>query len=311
MTERSADKNGTAKIESAVARCYSTWGDSYYRDYYGPDAAYPPVHRDIIVAQINAHGGKRIIDAGCGPASILRHLVVPGRELSGFDLTPEMITEARRVMGPLGYPEQRFWTGSVLNKDHYWQAGGAREPYDCALCVGVLPHVLEGQEETLIDNLHAAIRPGGLVLVEARNELFSLFTMNRYSHEFVLERLIPLEKLSRDAGEEKSALGEALVSLETMFRTDLPPIRQGKEGEPGYDEILSRLHNPVVLTKQFESRGFRDVRPLFYHFHCLPPMIGAQVPHLFRRHSLAMERNPEDWRGYFMASAFIMVAVRS
>ena len=59
------------------------------------------------------------------------------------------------------------------------------------------------------------------------------------------------------------------------------------------------------------SRGFRDVRPLFYHFHCLPPMVGAQVPHLFREHSLAMERDPEDWRGYFMASAFIISAVRS
>jgi len=308
---RPSSKNGIADVETAVARCYSTWGESYYRDYYGPDAPYPPVHRDLVVAQINAHGGARIIDAGCGPASILRHLAAPGRDLCGFDLTPEMIAEARRVMGPLGYAEQRFWVGSVLDRDHYWRAGAARDPYDCALCIGVLPHIVEGEEETLIDNLHAAVRPGGLVLVEARNELFSLFTMNRYSHTFVLERLIPLEDLSRDAGDEKSALAEGLRGLKGMFRTDLPPLRQGEEGEPGYDEILSRLHNPIVLTKQFEARGFRDVRPLFYHFHCLPPMIGAQVPNLFRKRSLAMEQNPEDWRGYFMASAFIVAAVRS
>jgi SAM-dependent methyltransferase len=301
--------DGIAEVEGAVARCYSTWGESYYRDYYGPDAPYPPVHRDIVVAQLEAHGGKRIVDAGCGPASILRHLVMPDRDLFGFDLTPEMIAEARRVMAPLGYPVQRFWTGSVLNKSDYW-ADAAREPYDCALCIGVLPHIMEGQDETLIGNLYAAIRPGGLVLVEARNELFSLFTMNRYSHQFVLERLIPLEKLSRDAGDEKTALGDALAGLTSMFRTDLPPIRQGKKGEPGYDEVLSRLHNPIVLAKQFESHGFRDVRPLFYHFHCLPPMIGTQVPKLFRKHSLAME-NPDDWRGYFMASAFIIAAVRS
>jgi 2-polyprenyl-3-methyl-5-hydroxy-6-metoxy-1,4-benzoquinol methylase len=311
VTERSANKNDVAEVENAVARCYSTWGDSYYRDYYGPDASYPPVHRDIVVAQIKAHGGRRIIDAGCGPASILRHLAGPERDLHGFDLTPEMIAEARRVMAPLGVPDQRLWTGSVLNRDSYWPAGTNRTPYDCALCIGVLPHITAGGEEALIDNLRAAVRPGGLVLVEARNELFSFFTMNRYSHQFVLERLIPLEILSRDAGDEKPALGNALAGLKSMFRTDMPPIRQGKEGEPGYDEILSRLHNPIVLTKQFESRGFRDVRPLFYHFHCLPPMIGAQVPNLFRKHSLTMEQNADDWRGYFMASAFIIAAVRS
>ncbi len=312
MTQRPPVKSDVEETESAVARCYSTWGDSYYRDYYGPDAAYPPVHRDIVVAQLKAHGGSRILDAGCGPASILRHLAAPGRDLYGFDLTPEMITEARRVMAPLGVSEQKLWTGSVLNRDDYWSSKEKdRAPYDSALCIGVLPHVMEGQEEKLIENLHAAVRPGGLILVEARNELFSLFTMNRYSHEFVLEKLIPVDDLSREAGEEKSSLDKALSGLKAMFRTDLPPIRKGKADEPGYDEVLSRLHNPIVLARQFEACGFHDVRPLFYHFHCLPPMVGTQVPHLFRKHSLAMEGNPEDWRGYFMASAFIISAVRS
>ena len=109
-----------------------------------------------------------------------------------------MITEARRVMAPLGVPGQKFWTGSVLNRDDYWPAAEKdRAPYDSALCIGVLPHVMEGQDEKLIENLHAAVRPGGLVLVEARNELFSLFTMNRYSHEFILEKLIPLDDMAR------------------------------------------------------------------------------------------------------------------
>jgi hypothetical protein len=50
----------------------------------------------------------------------------------------------------------------------------------------------------------------------------------------------------------------------------------------------------------------KDARLLFYHYHCLPPMLEAQVPELFRRESLRME-DPEDWRGHFMASAFLLV----
>jgi hypothetical protein len=60
-----------------------------------------------------------------------------------------------------------------------------------------------------------------------------------------------------------------------------------------------------VLREQAERAGLTDVRILFYHYHSLPPMLEKSVPALFRRESVAMEV-AEDWRGYFMASAFIV-----
>jgi hypothetical protein len=147
-------------------------------------------------------------------------------------------------------------------------------------------------------------------LAEARNGLFSLFTLNRYSRDLFLGEMIDVEGLKNAAGEETGALEGGLEQLDGMFRTDLPPLRKGHEDEPGYDEILSRTHNPIEMKAKFERAGFTDVRVLFYHFHSLPPMIGSQVPALFARSSLAMEADPEDWRGYFMASAFILSARR-
>ena len=90
---------------------------------------------------------------------------------------------------------------------------------------------------------------------------------------------------------------------------DLPPVRGGKAGEPGYDQVLSRTHNPFVLRAKVEEAGFKDVEVLFYHYHCLPPMFEAAMPEEFRKQSVAME-NPRDWRGHFMASAFIVTGVR-
>jgi hypothetical protein len=73
--------------------------------------------------------------------------------------------------------------------------------------------------------------------------------------------------------------------------------------------VLSRTHNPLTLRPLFEAEGFCDVRVLFYHFHVVPPMLAAALGDYFLRESVAME-NAEDWRGYFMASAFLLAGRR-
>ena len=159
-----------------------------------------------------------------------------------------------------------------------------------------------------------ALRPGGWAIVEARNDLFSLFTLNRYTHDLFLNRLVPVDRIREAAhaigGDEPACVEAAIADLEGLFRTDLPPVRRGKAGEPGYDEVLSRGHNPLVLREQFLQGGFDQARLVYYHFHCLPPMLQQHAPQAYRAASLAMEANPEDWRGLFMASAFFVVARR-
>lgn len=306
MTEEGDQKS--KRVEATVRNCYSTWGTTYYSEYYGPNAPYPPVHVDLVVSLLRGIGARRVLDAGCGPASMMRHLALPGVQLYGFDLTPEMVDEAKRVVAGAGIGADRVWQGSVLESAHFLAPAESRADYDCIVSCGVLPHIPAEHDVTVIDNLRRNLRSGGYAIVEGRNELFSLFTMNRYSHEFFLERLIPVAELRADAGEEAAGLDRALEQVKSMFRTDVPPIRKGKAGEPGYDEVLSRTHNPLVLKQQFEAAGFTDARLYFYHFHSLPPMVSSNAPALFRRSSVAMERNPEDWRGLFMASAFFVVA---
>jgi SAM-dependent methyltransferase len=267
------------EFEQRVKDCYSTWGETYYDEYYGEDAPYPPVHRDLLIHLLRVAGARRILDAGAGPASFLRDLDADEFERAGFDLTPEMVAEANRVLGGRG----EVWEGSVLDRVAY--RGG---PYDAAVCVGVLPHVPPEADAAVLANLRDAVRPGGLVVVEARNELFALFTLNRYTFDFFRESLLP------------DVPAERLEPLKELLRMDLPPIRSGKADEPGYDEVLSRTHNPFVLRTQAENAGLQDVRTLFYHYHDVPPMLGPSI-----ERSVALE-DPEDWRGHFLASAFLV-----
>lgn len=300
MAEREDDQ---ARVERSVQHCYTTWSDSYYRDYYQSPDAYPPVHTGLARAEIKAAGVTSLLDAGCGPASMLRDLDGLGLARRGFDLTEEMVAEARRVMADQGVPGDHLWQGSVVDPAAFRTPPGG---YGAVICFGVMPHIPAAHDHTVLSNLAAATAPGGLVLAETRNQLFALFTLNRYSRDFFREVLIDEDALrTAAAGEERERIDDALAGIDARFRLDLPPVRTGKAGEPGYDEVLSRTHNPFEMKALAEQVGLVDVEVLFYHYHCLPPMVEGALPEVFRARSVAME-NPRDWRGHFMASAFIL-----
>lgn len=295
-------------VQRQVAKCYSTWGKSYFNEYYRSPSAYPPVHFKIVKQELKKHRVRDVLDAGCGPASMLRGLREWKARRFGFDLTLEMVEEARRVLARQGVPSDNIWQGSVLQPSSYRRLGeGKSIRFASVICFGVLPHIPEELDGRVFALLRKSLKPGGLALVEARNELFSLFTCNRYSYRFLADRLICL-KNNKVNTNETPKVQKLIRKLKNHFRMDLPPIRRGKSGEPGYDEVLSRLHNPLVAARQFAQAGFKNVETLFYHYHCLPPMFEDEASIFFRKQSLRME-NPRDWRGHFMASAFILKGI--
>jgi|GEM_PF-117811 len=299
-----------AGFEDRVKQCYATWSTDYYKDYYAAPQAYPPVHTDIVKNHLDRPDINHILDAGCGPASMLRDLADLDANLYGFDLTPAMVSEARRIMQAQGCPPEHIWSGSVLERKAFQPPSGDKVPFDAAICVGVLPHIPPDMEMTVFTNLRNAVRKDGLVMLEARNQLFALFTLNRYSYEFMTDELIHLNMLT-DAADVDGTLPEKLADrLQQYFQMDMPPVRKGKSGEPGYDEIISRTHNPIVMRQQFADCGFKDVQLLFYHYHCMPPIFEKTDPQMFRKLSVAME-DPHDWRGHFMASVFILAGRRA
>ncbi|MFM7343794.1 MAG: class I SAM-dependent methyltransferase [Tagaea sp.] len=305
MTERKHPS-----LEESIRDCYRTWSGRYYADYYDSAAAYPPVHVELIRRALRAHGTRTLLDAGCGPASMLRDLRWPGLARWGFDLTPEMVDEARRILADQDVPADRIWLGSALHPSAFRAPSGApTEGFDAAICFGVLPHIPADGDATILANLRDAVRPGGLVAVEARNSLFALFTQNRYTAEFFRRELIRPERIAADDPGVAIPVARALEALEGHFRMDLPPKRGGYEDEAGYDEVLSRTHNPFELRAIAEAAGLVDVRVFFYHYHALPPMFEAALGPAFRAASLAIE-DPEDWRGHFMASAFVLAGKR-
>ena len=293
-----------SKSEKSIQNCYSTWGKRYYSDYYQSNKAYPPVHTEIIKEILKAENPTSLLDGGCGPASMLRDLSDLGIDLYGFDLTAEMINEAKDIFKKLKLPSNRLWQGSVLNQNDFTSSPTGKRTFDAAICFGVLPHILKGQEEKVFDNFINVLNSGSIFAIEARNELFSLFSLNRYSKDFFMDKLIN-KNLYKTTGFDYEFVSK---TLDNYFDTNLPLLRKGYEKEPGYDEITSRLHNPFELSELAKSKGLVDVEILFYHYHALPPLFENKVnKELYKEKSLDIE-NPRDWRGHFLASAFILKA---
>jgi SAM-dependent methyltransferase len=142
---------------------------------------------------------------------MLRALEMNGLERFGFDLTPEMVAEARVVLSRQGVPESHIWQGSVLDTAAFGlPAVRSKGQFDAAVCFGVLPHIPADTDRTVLQNLHDAVRPGGFVAVEARNALFALFSLNRYSRAFFRESLMDEVGLSSRSGDEAGARTKAM-----------------------------------------------------------------------------------------------------
>ena len=74
--------------------------------------------------------------------------------------------------------------------------------------------------------------------------------------------------------------------------------------------VYSSVHNPLDIDSLLEKAGLIKKGIYFYHYHVLPPIFEHKMPVYFREQSWKLE-NPSDWRGYFLASNFIVHAVKS
>jgi hypothetical protein len=168
--------------------------------------------------------------------------------------------------------------------------------------MGVMPHVKN--DDAVIENMSSLIKPGGRVFIEFRNKLFSLFSFNRYTADFILNDLLPEVSPEVKAQVDKD--------LRSRLRMDMPPKRKKFESTeaPGYDEILSKFHNPLDIEQLFKKHGFTDFKLLWYHYHPAMPYLEKNFPELYRKESIRLEHESSNWRGLFLCSAFVVEAVK-
>lgn len=279
-----------------VRNYYDAVGSAFDASYDWDGPLYPSnrirLDHALDVLDRELQGRGRILDAGCGTGIAMAELLGRGYDAQGFDFSTEAIRAARQRLGPDGW---RVWVGDLEEP-----VLGAGPQYDGCLVIGALTHPLDAPK--VLRNLHAVMRPGALLVVELRNEVFDALTFNEFTLAS-LKRWLPESQLREDA--------IAHLTSRLYRRPPIPPRSEAQRAHEAFFSVPSAWRNPLTVGEEYRAAGFEPVDTLYFHMHAVPPVFESIDPKEFRRLSLAMEKDPRDWRGLLVASAFLLVARRT
>lgn len=139
---------------SSTAASYDAVAEAYAETYYG-ELARKPFDREVLTrfaAELTRT--ERVADIGCGPGQVARFLSDLGLDLLGFDISPEMVTLARKLN-----PACRFEVGDMLSLP---LPDGSLEG---AVAFYSLIHLKRSEVVLAFTELRRALRPGSPLLV--------------------------------------------------------------------------------------------------------------------------------------------------
>lgn len=284
---------------------YDSVAQEYFKFYQPESMSYKHGIGDyfrlqIVLRRLARRKARSVFEVGVGDGTPLQYMHRMGLDVAGCDLSPNMVTIARERLREAGVEEPSIIQADICNAVELAPAL-MREPADSVIALGVMPHV--EKDLVALRNMRALVRDDGSLLIEFRNSLFSLFTFNRYTHDFVVDEL-----LAPVSDGVKARVSERLRS---MLRMDLPPSRDiAPDGaSPGYDAIRAKFHNPFEIPKLLAEAGFQNPVFHWYHFHAGMPMIQDELGDDYDTDSVALEHEmSNDWRGYFLCSAVLVEA---
>ena len=253
------------------------------------DIRYPSDFKreQIFVKLLKKHKPKKIIDAGCGSGMPLIDIKKRGYNIIGYDKAKNMVSEAKENL-----KKNRLSTDLVFHDDFENPKKIKNNSADCILGMGAF-YYAKNVNKTLL-NQKKKLKKNGRLIFSLRNRLFDIATLNNYTKTF-LDQIYEVKKLKRQWKNRYKNL--------TKNFSDRKKFKFKNIDEKGvYNHIP---HNPLTINDEMAKLGLLVEGIYFYHFHAFPPEFENYDEHYFRKISWKIE-NPLDWRGFFLASAFII-----
>jgi SAM-dependent methyltransferase len=178
----------------------------------------------------------RVLELGCGAGRLTGYLGEIASSAHGLDISPAMVAYCRRT-----YPRATFDEGDLRDV-----AALERRSFDVIVASYNVIDVLSDAERGLVlDGIHGAIRPGGLLIMSSHN------------------RASARRRQLRDALAARSPVGLAASMFELprwlINRRRLVPFERNESGYAILNDIsqdFSALH--YYITRDAQARQFAD-----------------------------------------------------
>ena len=138
-------------------------------------------------------------DFGAGEATPMVRLHERiGVRIAGSDLSPTMVALGRENLQRHDLDPSLLSRIDIQDTEAVAKESAARGEFDSGISLGVIPHVTD--DHGFVRALAAFCRPGGTLLLQFRNAMFSMYTFNRLDRQFILDDLMaPVPEQFRDA----------------------------------------------------------------------------------------------------------------
>lgn len=280
-----------------------------YHEQYDPEKVwqhdeYPSSYFRLlkVIDILRDRGATSVYELGAGEASpIIAIREALDVEIRASDLSPEMVRFGKENLKNHDMDPDWLSELNILDKDAVRSEAARVGQSDAVLALGVIPHVED--DAWFVEAMSLFLKPGGTLILQFRNSMFSMFTFNRLTKELILEDLLaPVPDKFKSVVE---------ADLDQRLAVDKPPKRTWDRDAPAYDEILARFHNPFELAEVVKAQGFTDLSYRWYNFHPTYPMVAGGIdPQEYRQAQIDLEEDT-SWRGMFLCSAGLIIATKA
>lgn len=270
--------------------------------------------QDITINEIEKLANTKktsIIDLGCASGGLVRTLLKKGFiNVKGIDNSKKMTEVAKKILKkeiPHIDPNKIFFVDDVdyLNEN---------ETFDFVTAMGLIEYLLD--IDAFFIKLYDILNRGGYAFIESRNELFNLFSANKYTCESPLRELVgELEDIKsfspiNNEKEVKNIITKTFISIGKNLE-NIELSREDKEIEK-FDKFPFEL--PQFTPKKIEAlckkHNLRLGYVIYYHPHPFLPKFENNFPTIFNRVAFLMQPIGYTSIGATICSSFISVIER-
>ena len=261
---------------------------SHWENTYNSDLKPSLRHRmEYCVTTAKAIGAERILDAGCGTGQLVEVFAQGGFACDGLDLSDEMLEIAARRLGK--FENTIVKKGDLSRIEDY----PSDAQYDLITAMGVFVHQID--EIAVLRAFHDKLSSDGRIVISFKNGLFSLFTLNENSREFLLNSL------------SEAGVSPGLRDAADRFFAEkcTAPVLSRNPNREQMKAVFNRFHNPLTISNLLGQTGFELEDIHFLNFHPAPPIVmcdrkeaASEAEELYKRYS-------GSWPGHILASSFL------
>ena len=276
----------------AIAGCYDLDSDGYPLD----SAWY---RRRIYNLILEECGPNTVLDIGCGGGQTILDALERDIDVIGVEPIEKLADFGRNKLISEGYSGSKILLGDASAISKFDE-----ESFDAVAMLSVIPHVPKKDWESLHKEIFRVLKPGGIAIIAYRNELFDLFTANRFTHLFMMNNFFSHGSYTEL---ERSAIATELNSFIPFYET--PSLNHTESNDKSFGDLDRPKSNPLNQSSYLANFCLNLSSMYYCNFHPILPNMKHRDSKSLRKIKYDMELDWfNEWQGMFMSSMFVTVS---